>query len=134
MIYFDKKKDALSEYKKIGKNNFAFNDLYLSVKKRNNRKSGSKKTFISSTSFSDPYKKLFDLDNGSVSEPFLRGNKFYIIKVIEKIEAQIRPYEEVKSQIFMRLTKKLKRKNEVIARKRLLRKYNASVNEDLLQS
>ena len=74
------------------------------------------------------------MDNGSVSKPFLRGNKFYIIKVIEKIEAQIRPYEEVKSQIFMRLTKKLKKKNEIIARKRLLRKYNASVNEDLIQS
>ncbi|MFL2995290.1 MAG: peptidyl-prolyl cis-trans isomerase [Candidatus Neomarinimicrobiota bacterium] len=133
MIYFDNKEDVWSEYKKIGKNNFSFDDLYLSVNKKNNRKSGAKKTFISSTSFSDPYKKLFDLDNGSVSKPFLRGNKFYIIKVIEKIEAQIRPYKEVKSQIYMRLTKKLKKRNEAIARKRLLRKYNASVNEDLIQ-
>lgn len=134
MIYFDNEEDAWSEYKKIGKNNFTFDDLYLIVDKRNNRKSGAKKTFISSTSFSDPYKKLFDLDNGLVSKPFLRGNKFYIIKVIEKIEPQVRPYEEVKSQIFMRLTKKLKKKNEILARKRLLRKYNASVNGDLIQS
>ena len=106
----------------------------MSVNKKNNRKSGAKKTFISSTSFSDPYKKLFDLDNGSVSKPFPRGNKFYIIKVIEKIEAQLRPYKEVKPQIYMRLKKKLKKRNETIARKRLLRKYNASVNENLIQS
>ena len=134
MIYFDNKEDVWSEYEKIEKNNFSFDDLYLSVNKKNNRKSGAKKTFISSTSFSDPYKNLFDLDNGSISKPFPRGNKFYIIKVIEKIEAQLRPYKEVKPQIYMRLKKKLKKRNETIARKRLLKKYNASINEDLIQS
>ena len=97
-------------------------------------KYGAEQKFIIPTSESDPYSSLFSLENGSISKPFKRGNKFYIIKIIEKIEPQIRSFNEVKAQIFMRLSKMNKKRNDKVARDRLLKKFKVSINEDLILS
>ena len=61
-------------------------------------------------------------------------NKINVIKIIEKIESQIRSFNEVKAQIFMRLSKMNKKRNDKVARDRLLKKFKVSINEDLILS
>ena len=93
---------------------------------------GAERKYLRPTSSNDPYKLLFDLENGEISQPFKRGNKSYIIKIIEKVNAQERSFNEVKAQILMRLSKLNEKRNNEIARERLLKKYKVSINDNLI--
>jgi len=134
LIWFGSENMADYHSKKLEKGELTFDEFYNSVKNSTAKRTGVMKKFISPSSETDPYKALFSLENGSISKPFKRGNKFYITKVIEKIGAQQRSFKEVRAQIQMRLSKNHKNRNNIIARKRLLQKFNASINEDLIQS
>lgn len=132
LLWFNDVDQAQKHYKKIINHKDYFSDIYKYIKLQNSPKYGAEQKFIIPTSESDPYSSLFSLENGSISKPFKRGNKFYIIKIIEKIESQIRSFNEVKAQIFMRLSKMNKKRNDKVARDRLLKKFKVSVNEDLI--
>ena len=132
LLWFNDFDQAQKHYKKIINHKDYFSDIYKYIKLQKSPKYGAEQKFIIPTSESDPYSSLFSLENGSISKPFKRGNKFYIIKIIEKIESQIRSFNEVKAQIFMRLSKMNKKRNDKVARDRLLKKFKVSVNEDLI--
>ena len=132
LLWFNDVDLAQKHYKKIINHKDYFSDIYKYIKLQKSPKYGAEQKFIIPTSESDPYSSLFSLENGSISKPFKRGNKFYIIKIIEKIESQIRSFNEVKAQIFMRLSKMNKKRNDKVARDRLLKKFKVSVNEDLI--
>jgi len=134
LLWFNEIELAQNHYKKIINNKDYFSDIYKYIKLQKSPKYGAEQKFIIPTSESDPYSSLFSLENGSISKPFKRGNKFYIIKIIEKIESQIRSFNEVKAQIFMRLSKMNKKRNDKVARDRLLKKFKVSINEDLILS
>ena len=134
LLWFNDVDLAQKHYKKIINHKGYFSDIYKYIKLQKSPKYGAEQKFIIPTSESDPYSSLFSLENGSISKPFKRGNKFYIIKIIEKIESQIRSFNEVKAQIFMRLSKMNKKRNDKVARDRLLKKFKVSVNEDLILS
>ena len=134
LLWFNDVDQAQKHYKKIINHKDYFSDIYKYIKLQKSPKYGAEQKFIIPTSESDPYSSLFSLENGSISKPFKRGNKFYIIKIIEKIESQIRSFNEVKAQIFMRLSKMNKKLNDKVARDRLLKKFKVSVNEDLILS
>ena len=133
-IWFNNYDIAMNQFKKIKKFSYSFDELFSSMDSKRNKNRGTMKNFISPTSKNDPYNVLFELENGSISDLMSRGNKYYIIKVIEKIGPQLRSFEEVKSQIYMRLTKKNKIKNYKIATDRLLKKFNVRINENLISS
>ena len=133
-IWFNNYDIAMNQFKKIKKLSYSFDELFSSMDSKRNKNGGTMKNFISPTSKNDPYNVLFKLENGSISDLMSRGNKYYIIKVIEKIGPQLRSFEEVKSQIYMRLTKKNKIKNYKIATDRLLKKFNVRINENLISS
>ena len=133
-IWFNNYDIAMNQFKKIKKLRYSFDELFSSMDSKRNKNGGTMKNFISPTSKNDPYNVLFKLENGSISDLMSRGNKYYIIKVIEKIGPQLRSFEEVKSQIYMRLTKKNKIKNYKIATDRLLKKFNVRINENLISS
>ena len=134
LLWFNDVDLAQKHYKKIINHKGYFSDIYKYIKLQKSPKYGAEQKFIIPTSESDPYSSLFSLENGSISKPFKRGNKFYIIKIIEKIESQIRSFNEVKAQIFMRLSKMNKKRNDKVARDRLLKKFKVSINEDLILS
>ena len=134
LLWFNDVDQAQKHYKKIINHKDYFSDIYKYIKLQKSPKYGAEQKFIIPTSESDPYSSLFSLENGSISKPFKRGNKFYIIKIIEKIESQIRSFNEVKAQIFMRLSKMNKKRNDKVARDRLLKKFKVSINEDLILS
>jgi len=134
LLWFNEVGLAQNHYKKIINDKDYFSDIYRYIKVQNSSKYGAEQKFIIPSSESDPYNSLFNLENGSISKPFKRGNKFYIIKIIEKIESQLRSFNEVKAQIFMRLSKMHKKRNEKVARDRLLKKFKVSINEDLILS
>ena len=134
LLWFNEIELAQNHYKKIINNKDYFSDIYKYIKLQKSPKYGAEQKFIIPSSESDPYNSLFSLENGSISKPFKRGNKFYIIKIIEKIESQIRSFNEVKAQIFMRLSKMNKKRNDKVARDRLLKKFKVSINEDLILS
>lgn len=133
-IWFNNYDIAMNQFKKIKKFSYSFDELFSSMDSKRNKNRGTMKNFISPTSKNDPYNVLFELENGSISDLMSRGNKYYIIKVIEKIGPQLRSFEEVKSQIYMRLSKKNKIKNYKIATDRLLKKFNVRINENLISS
>ena len=134
LLWFNDVDLAQKHYKKIINHKDYFSDIYKYINLQKSSKYGAEQKFIIPTSESDPYSSLFSLENGSISKPFKRGNKFYIIKIIEKIESQIRSFNEVKAQIFMRLSKMNKKRNDKVARDRLLKKFKVSINEDLILS
>ena len=134
LLWFNDVDLAQKHYKKIINHKDYFSDIYKYIKLQKSPKYGAEQKFIIPTSESDPYSSLFSLENGSISKPFKRGNKFYIIKIIEKIESQIRSFNEVRAQIFMRLSKMNKKLNDKVARDRLLKKFKVSINEDLILS
>ena len=115
LLWFNDVDLAQKHYKKIINHKDYFSDIYKYIKLQKSPKYGAEQKFIIPTSESDPYSSLFSLENGSISKPFKRGNKFYIIKIIEKIESQIRSFNEVKAQIFMRLSKMNKKRNDKVA-------------------
>lgn len=133
-IWFNNYDIAMDQFKKIKKSRYFFDELFSSMDNKRNKNGGTMKDFISPTSKNDPYNILFELENGSISDLISRGNKYYIIKVIEKIGPQLRSFEEVRSQIYMRLSKKNKIKNYKIATDRLLKKFNVRINENLISS
>ena len=134
LLWFNDVDLAQKHYKKIINHKDYFSDIYKYINLQKSPKYGAEQKFIIPSSESDPYSSLFSLENGSISKPFKRGNKFYIIKIIEKIESQIRSFNEVKAQIFMRLSKMNKKRNDKVARDRLLKKFKVSINEDLILS
>ena len=134
LLWFNEMDLAQNHYKKIVNDKDYFSDIYKYINLQKSPKYGAEQKFIIPSSESDPYSSLFSLENGSISKPFKRGNKFYIIKIIEKIESQIRSFNEVKAQIFMRLSKMNKKRNDKVARDRLLKKFKVSINEDLILS
>ncbi|OUV02126.1 MAG: hypothetical protein CBC40_07080 [bacterium TMED80] len=134
LLWFNEIELAQNHYKKIISDKDYFSDIYRYIKLQKSSKYGAEQKFIIPSSESDPYHSLFSLENGSISKPFKRGNKFYIIKIIEKIESQIRSFNEVKAQILMRLSKMNNKRNEKVARDRLLKKFKVSINEDLILS
>ena len=134
LLWFNEMDLAQKHYKKIVNDKDYFSDIYKYINLQKSPKYGAEQKFIIPSSESDPYSSLFSLENGSISKPFKRGNKFYIIKIIEKIESQIRSFNEVKAQIFMRLSKMNKKRNDKVARDRLLKKFKVSINEDLILS
>ena len=134
LLWFNKIELAQNHYKKIINDKDYFIDIYRYIKLQKSPKYGAEQKFIIPSSESDPYSSLFSLENGSISKPFKRGNKFYIIKIIEKIESQIRSFGEVKAQILMRLSKMNKKRDDKVARDRLLKKFKVSINEDLILS
>ena len=133
-IWFNNYDIAKNQFKKIKKSSHAFDELFLSINNKRNKNRGTTKNFISSSSKNDPYNVLFEMENGSISDLISRGNKYYIIKVIEKIGPQLRSFEESRPQIYMRLSKKNKPKNYKIATDRLLKKFNVRINESLISS
>ena len=134
LLWFNEIELAQNHYKKIINDKDYFSDIYKYIKLQKSPKYGAEQKFIIPSSESDPYSSLFSLENGSISKPFKRGNKFYIIKIIEKIESQIRSFGEVKAQILMRLSKMNKKRDDKVARDRLLKKFKVSINEDLILS
>ena len=134
LLWFNEIELAKNHYKKIINDKDYFSDIYKYINLQKSSKYGAEQKFIIPSSESDPYNSLFSLENGSISKPFKRGNKFYIIKIIEKIESQVRSFGEVKAQILMRLSKMNKKRDDKVARDRLLKKFKVSINEDLILS
>ena len=134
LLWFNEFDLAQNHYKKIINDKDYFSDIHKYFKLEKSSSYGAEQKFIIPTSGSDPYNSLFSLENGSISKPFKRGNKFYIIKIIEKIESQIRSLNEVKPQILMRLSKINEKRNDKVARERLFKKFKVSINEDLILS
>ena len=131
-LWFNKADIAKSYYKKILSKENSFDKVFDYFRKNKNSLYGAERKYLRPTSSNDPYKLLFDLENGEISQPFKRGNKSYIIKIIEKVNAQERSFNEVKAQILMRLSKLNEKSNNEIARERLLRKYKVSINDSLI--
>ena len=134
LLWFNEFDPNTNHYKKIINDKDYFSDIHKYFKLEKSSSYGAEQKFIIPTSESDPYNSLFSLENGSISKPLKRGNKFYIIKIIEKIESQIRSLNEVKPQILMRLSKINEKRNYKVARERLFKKFKVSINEDLILS
>ena len=131
-LWFNEPDMAENFYKKMLSEENSFDKTFDFFRKNKNLLYGAEQKYVRPTSSGDPYKLLFDLENGEISQPFNRGNKSYIIKIIEKVNAQERSFNEVKAQILMRLSKLNEKQNNEIARERLLKKYKVLINENLI--